>query len=87
MELNDYWIKAFDRMDQAINGRIIDFVLLFECAEYSVPNDEHSAIVLVDVFGISTVMHSMMAWSVENVFQRTNRIYDLSMEPGHEEFA
>jgi len=44
-------------------------VFLDIAAEQLVPDDQHPGVVTVDVLGVAGVMHAMVRWRVEHVFQ------------------
>ena len=52
-----------------------------ERAEQTVPDDEHACIVLVDAVSVASVMDTMMAGRVEDVFERAQFGDDIGVNP------
>lgn len=79
-------VVALHRMHQTIDDRFV-WVLLFERAKHSIPDDENAGVVLVNVLWVAAVMHSMMTRRVQNVLERAERGDHFGVQPKHIQFA
>ena len=70
MEGDDDGIVGAKRLQQTIAARQV-VALDDEGAEDAVENDEHPAIVVVEIFGIGRVVHAMMRRRVQDIFEPT----------------
>src|SRR5690606_33419561 len=52
------------------------FLFRLESAEHAIPNDQRSRVVLVNVFGIASVMDAMMRGCVKNEFYPSGKFAD-----------
>ena len=80
------WIVTFDRMYESVNGRLVRIFRL-ESAEQPIPDDENARIILINVLGIAAMMNTMVTWSVENIFQRSECGDDFGVQPEHVQFT
>src|SRR5262245_56567523 len=67
MKCDEDGIVGAKRLHQAVAARQI-VALSNEGAEDAVPNDEHAAIVVVEIFGVGRVVYAMMRGRVEDIF-------------------
>ena len=56
-------------------------LLLLECSEHPVPDDQHPGVVLVQAVSVGAVMHLVMAGGVEDVVQGPQARHQLGVDP------
>ena len=56
-------------------------LLLLECPEHPVPDDQHPGVVLVQAVSVGAVMHLVVAGGVEDVVQGPQAAHQLSVDP------
>lgn len=78
--LNIDRVERADWMDKAIS-KLLAFFLGRKSTEHSIKNNENTSVVFVDTVRIASMMYTMMAWSIDDVFQKTTALKQLSMDP------
>ena len=80
MKGDDNWIVGEKRLHEAVAARQI-VALGNEGAEDAVENDEHPAVIVVDIFGIGRVMHAMMRGRVQYIFEPAKPWNPIRVQP------
>ena len=70
--------EGLSRMDQSIKDLLI---LHLEGTKHAIEDDEHTTVVAIQVARIATMMDTVMARRVQNVFEDTKLTHNLSMDP------
>lgn len=75
---------GFKRSFKFINTQIrnqsnLILVRIFKFTKNSVPNYQHTGVVLVDTIGIAAVMDSVMTGRVQNILEWSNRVDNLKL--------
>ena len=78
MEIRPQGVPAGKGCRDAVNHR---FRFFLERTEQSVPNDERSTVVTINVDRIPTMVHSVMRRRVENPLERPQPAHELGMDP------
>ena len=77
---NDHRIKALDILGETILGPL---VFGLKCAEESIPDDEDTRVVSIQIFRVATVMNAMMGRRVEDPFEGTHLFDEFRVDPKH----